>query len=92
MDHKSIRARVFGRVQGVGYRAWTVKTATQLGIIGWVKNCEDGSVELQAQGVAQALKTLEELLWRGPASSRVKGVEIVSIPHDATMSGFVIRS
>ena len=46
---KSVRAVISGRVQGVWYRAWTEKEATERGLSGWVRNCSDGTVEADAE-------------------------------------------
>ena len=49
-ERKAVRAVVEGRVQGVGFRYWTVQVARELGITGWVRNCPDYSVEIFAEG------------------------------------------
>ena len=49
-ERKAARAVVEGRVQGVGFRYWTVQVARELGITGWVRNCPDYSVEIFAEG------------------------------------------
>jgi len=66
--------RVEGRVQGVGFRWWTRKTATQLGVEGFVRNLDDGAVEVQARGAGGALDTLEASLHKGPPMARVERV------------------
>ena len=67
--------RVSGRVQGVYYRGATQETARRLGLTGWVRNREDGDVELLACGTRAQLETLERWLWQGPPSARVSGVQ-----------------
>lgn len=49
-ERKAARAVVEGRVQGAGFRYWTVQVARELGITGWVRNCPDYSVEIFAEG------------------------------------------
>lgn len=62
MGKKRYHAKVMGRVQGVGYRYRTVMVAKEHEITGWVRNCEDGSVELEAQGNIKNLnKFFEEI-------------------------------
>lgn len=64
-----------GRVQGVGFRAWTVTQARRLGLAGWVRNRLDGSVEVLAAGEAEALDRLATLCHQGPRMARVTAVE-----------------
>lgn len=72
---KTIRVSVFGRVQGVGYRAWTEQRARQLGLKGWVRNRLDGSVEAlfsgEDAGVAQMIRACQE----GPSVARVERIK-----------------
>jgi len=78
--------RVIGRVQGVGFRWWTRRTATALGVYGWVRNEVDGSVVVHAGGPADAVGRLEEALLGGPPASRVDRLEPIS-PAGAFRSG-----
>lgn len=66
---------VFGRVQGVWYRGTTRDRARQLGLQGWVRNCEDGSVEAVACGAPEALDEFRSWLYQGPSAARVDRVE-----------------
>lgn len=70
-----VQARVRGVVQGVGYRANTAARARQLGLQGWVRNCEDGSVELIAEGPRDRLDALIEWCRVGPQLARVESVD-----------------
>ncbi len=72
---------VIGRVQGVGYRAWTVRTARQLGLSGWVRNRINGSVEIYASGSEQSINLLRQMCLKGPLWSRVTHLEAVTIPE-----------
>ena len=78
--------RVTGRVQGVGFRWWTRSQASRLGVVGTVKNAEDGSVEVQARGSDDVLAMLEQLLQEGPPHAEVEAVERIpaSLPPGAT--------
>ncbi len=69
-----------GKVQGVWFRAHTQKQANRLGLIGWVKNLEDGRVEVIACGEKLALEKLEAWLHQGPPNALVESVtvEVVS--------------
>jgi acylphosphatase len=69
------RVRVTGRVQGVFFRAWTQQQARELGVNGWVRNCDDGSVEAQVEGEDSVVSQLIERMRSGPPGARVDGIE-----------------
>ena len=69
-----LTARVTGRVQGVGFRHFTRRKARQLGLAGWVRNEDDGSVRLVAEGPREPLEQLLEALRDGPTSAQVADV------------------
>ncbi len=73
------RAVVTGQVQGVGFRASVVERARQLGVLGWVRNGEDGSVQVHAEGAQEALEQLVAFLGTGPAGARVDDVELTTV-------------
>ena len=80
---------VRGAVQGVGFRYFVDQAARDLGITGWVRNLDDGRVEVYAVGTHDQLSELNGLLWRGPRWAQVRGVE----EHEAAFekcSGFRI--
>ncbi|PTW50272.1 acylphosphatase [Rhodovulum kholense] len=91
-EHTSIRIRVTGHVQGVGFRAWTQARAEELGLWGWVRNVADGSVEAWVSGPAGAVADLVEALGHGPAAARVAAVETgpADAASDAAGAGFRI--
>ncbi len=70
-------AKVYGKVQGVGYRYFVKEKAQSLDIFGYVKNLEDGSVEVLAQGREENLQKLIEELKKGPFLARVDKLDIV---------------
>jgi bifunctional non-homologous end joining protein LigD len=72
----AFRANVSGRVQGVGFREATRRRALELGVHGWVRNLDDGSVELHAEGPEPALTALREFLHAGPAGASVSAVDL----------------
>lgn len=75
-DHyEALQVWITGRVQGVGFRVWTRDEALRLGLTGWVRNEEDGSVAALIAGPESAISTMIERLKRGPPGSSVSSVE-----------------
>lgn len=70
-----VQATIHGTVQGVGFRAWTEKNATQRGLTGWVRNRTDGTVEAVLCGEEQEVEALMEDFRCGPPGARVSRVE-----------------
>jgi len=77
--HTTSGWRIHGRVQGVGFRWWTRKTAARLGVTGSVRNLPDGTVEVRASGPETALREFERRLHDGPRSARVQQVQTFSV-------------
>jgi acylphosphatase len=73
---KSVRARITGRVQGVGFRAFVEQTAERLGVRGWVRNRRDGSVEAVISGDTSKVDEMLTLCWQGPPAAKVDGVSV----------------
>ena len=65
-----------GRAQGVGFREATVRRARESGVLGWVRNADDGTVEAHLEGPAAAVDELVRFLREGPPSARVEEVEV----------------
>jgi acylphosphatase len=72
----AIRAVVRGRVQGVGFRDATVARAHRLGALGWVRNGEDGSVQVHAEGAQAAIDELAAFLHEGPPGAHVDAIDV----------------
>ena len=87
MREKTVRLRITGRVQGVGYRLWATRTAASLGLRGWVRNRPDGGVEALATGVPEAVAALAEACRQGPYGARVTAVTVTEA-EDAGSLGF----
>jgi len=83
---QSRRYFVQGRVQGVGFRYWTVGRARKLGLVGWVRNRRDGRVEVLAAGTQDSLDILAAALWAGPPVSEVLKVETGPVSADEAAS------
>ncbi|MCA0201079.1 MAG: acylphosphatase [Proteobacteria bacterium] len=89
--HKTVRLRIFGRVQGVGYRAWTAHKAKKLGLAGWVRNLNDGTVECEVQGAREAIEALVAACHAGPPIARVTQVNAEDVSGADVYSGFQQR-
>lgn len=72
---------VTGRVQGVGFRWFVEREAAQLGINGWVRNRDDGSLEVMATGTLEQLRSLRAKLQQGPRAARVDSVQESTAPY-----------
>jgi acylphosphatase len=66
---------ISGRVQGVGFRYFAQRAATELNLTGYVRNREDGSVEVYAAGAPEQLSRFAALLQRGPRGALVRAAE-----------------
>lgn len=73
---KELEATMYGKVQGVGFRAYTKKQADKLGLAGWVKNLSDGSVRCVVQGPEDELEKFAEHLRHGPYFAEVQDIDI----------------
>jgi acylphosphatase len=82
---RSARLVITGRVQGVGYRIWAERTASTLGIRGWVRNRADGSVELLAIGEDDAVVKFIEACGEGPRHAVVSGVSTSDAGDDGSV-------
>lgn len=87
---KILRAVIKGRVQGVGYRAWTLRRAQELGLLGWVRNRRDGSVEAVFKGDEDKVVQMLEDCWQGPRSAVVSEVVATAVP-DESWPDFSVR-
>jgi acylphosphatase len=85
------RYLIAGRVQGVGFRAFTQVQAAVEGLHGWVRNLPDGRVEAQLEGEETSVRRAEARLRRGPAGADVREVEVETIVPAERPSGFAIR-
>jgi DNA ligase D-like protein (predicted 3'-phosphoesterase) len=72
----AVQAVVRGEVQGVGFRDATLRQAHRLGVMGWVRNARDGSVQVHAEGSEGAVEELVAFLRDGPRGARVAEVAI----------------
>lgn len=76
------RLGIYGHVQGVFFRNWTVDVARQLGVGGWVRNRRDGSVEILVRGPRDAVERLIERCREGPPAARVERIDVEAAEED----------
>jgi len=86
-----LEATIIGRVQGVGFRWFVRDRAVALGLSGWVRNRADGSLEVLADGPAEALAAFEDALRLGPPGAIVRSVQAIRSAGPPVVAGFVIR-
>lgn len=82
---------IHGRVQGVWYRGWTVATARELGLVGWVRNRMDGRVEALVQGEGAAIDRFLALAQDGPPAAHVVRIDMQDAPVE-DLRGFEQRA
>ncbi|CAN5234787.1 acylphosphatase [soil metagenome] len=90
-DTTRVRAVVSGRVQGVGFRFSTRAEARRLGVLGFVRNLPDGTVEAEVQGEESAVGAMLAWLEHGPAGALVDAVQTAAVEADGSASAFEIR-
>lgn len=88
---KTVRVRITGRVQGVGYRYGCREAALSHGVSGWVRNRGDGSVEALLAGEDDAVDALLAWCRQGPAMGRVDSVDAERVSETREVDGFEIR-
>jgi len=87
---QAVQLKIKGIVQGVFFRQSCVDKAHELDITGWVRNCEDGSVELEAEGDEGLLRVFIQWCSRGPRNAKVSEVEQKDVPLKGHV-GFEIK-
>lgn len=75
---KEVYLKICGRVQGVGFRRWAVKEASRIGgLSGWVRNAEDGSVEILMRGQEARVEEMIACCYKGPLWARVDQISFI---------------
>jgi acylphosphatase len=82
---------VTGRVQGVGFRAFTQDQAHKLGLTGWVLNRADGSVEALIEGPARQVEQMLKLIKGGPPGARVDSLRLTDERYTGEFQDFQVR-
>jgi acylphosphatase len=88
---RAVHVRIRGRVQGVGYRYFVVEAGRAAGVTGFVRNLENGDVEVRAEGPGDALAPFLAALRAGPRMSRVEGFEVHDIEASGAFREFGVR-
>ena len=88
--HQARRWIVSGRVQGVGFRYFAQRKATELELAGWARNLDDGRVEVYAAGPLERLSDLAAALYIGPQMAEVRRVEEIADVIER-LAGFSVR-
>lgn len=86
-----VQVVVQGKVQGVGYRAFTESQANKKGLDGWVCNRQDGTVEVEAEGPRPLLEDFLKILEEGPIFSKVSKIIVDWKDPNRQTQGFTIR-
>jgi acylphosphatase len=87
-DRTTAHIIIHGRVQGVGFRAWVWRTASALGLVGWVRNRRDGTVEALFEGPPAIVKDMVARCAEGPPHAAVARVESVHDEAKAPKASF----
>ena len=82
---------ISGNVQGVFFRKYTKQKADELKLTGWVKNTDDGNVELFAQGDENKIEALIQWCHQGSPKAEVESVEVKHVNADAALTHFLIE-
>jgi acylphosphatase len=90
MQGKAVSIVVAGRVQGVGFRYFATRKASELQISGWVRNTLRGTVEIEAEGEAARIDTFCDWIRMGPPRAAITSCLVTEIPRSGYKT-FVVR-
>lgn len=88
---KVVRLLIFGSVQGVGFRKFVRQNAKKLGLVGWVRNLPEGTVEAEVAGPGEAIQKLIQLSKKGPFLAEVTSVDVMTSEKDFPYTEFILR-
>lgn len=89
-DYERVHVVLTGYVQGVGYRFFAVRRAREFDVKGWVRNCDDGTVEVVAEGESGLLKDYIRTLRTGPAAADVRSAKVTPQPYRGEFREFSV--
>ena len=90
-EEAKVHVVIHGRVQGVGYRFWTLDEANRRGLGGWVRNLPDGTVEAVFGGPADTVDEMVAACWRGPAWAKVTAIDVQAAEEQGLPIPFEFR-
>ncbi|MCF6335498.1 MAG: acylphosphatase [Spirochaetales bacterium] len=90
MKDKSLTIKVYGRVQGVGFRFSAQRAAVSFGVAGWVRNEWDGTVLIHCEGEVSSVDQFVNWCRKGPSLAHVISLDITVLPYQGVHSGFKI--
>jgi acylphosphatase len=85
----TLRVRVEGNVQGVGFRAFAVRVATALNLKGWTRNLKDGAMEAMVTGEVKDVEKFIQACMKGPAGAKVNNIDLQA-DADTGGEGFIV--
>jgi len=88
---KTLRIFIYGIVQGVFFRAFAKEQADNLGLTGYVKNLDDGRVEIVVEGYENDVNRMIDACKKGPLGSRIRDIEIEKMSHQGFDSFRIVR-
>ena len=88
MKTKSLKIKVHGSVQGVGFRYSTIQAAVRLGVSGWVRNEWDGTVFIHCEGESSSVDSFVRWCRKGPSMAHVTSLDITTVPYQGVYNGF----
>lgn len=89
---RQVKIRVCGRVQGVGFRFFTYQQAIKLGLVGYVKNLDNGDVEILIQGDSISIaKLIQWFEQGGPVSARITAINVTELIPENQLNAFNIK-
>ena len=90
-DPAAVNVIIHGRVQGVYYRAFARRRATELSLAGYARNLPDGTVEVRAEGERKQLHQLIGHLENGPPAARVEKIVTDWSEYTGNYTGFSVK-
>lgn len=91
MTEKHVHIYISGVVQGVFFRANSVRKAKILGVTGWVKNLSDGRVEIMVEGNEIIVDQMLEWCKKGPPGAKVENIHVEIFPYKGVYNDFIIH-